>query len=346
MCKGLERAARCSCIPRAVNLYDFDEMILFFKSLVCRADASRQLFSNPLFHLFSFSRVWRVMTLRVGLLQALLLCGICGSLAEDSNLFFEDDAGGGTEVAWDTDLAASPALGDLASVLLPPGVLSASLPSSEDESTSNLFDINDKFGLEPLANSGVDCGFDQGQQSIGAIGRRGKVCPDVTPYKDPRTDTQQPPKTPDKLFPPPGSNPGRVPGISNDPRPRPDYAYPAANSDFDFQFCPAGVNGYRQYAICDSGFEDDRLSDFLGYYSLWYVTRRKYTHITTTKNTVFDRELTLTNQPMSAVESTVFSCFPPHKRWCCEHYDPNQPRPNTGFANFCREMLINEFYWP
>ena len=217
------------------------------------------------------------MTLLVGLLQASLLCGICGSLALDSNLFFGDDAGGGAELAWDTDLAASPALGDSASILLPPGDASASLLLDEDDSTSNLFDMNDDFGSEPLAISGVDCAFDQGQ-SIGGIGRRNNVCPDVTPFKDPTTDTQQPQKTPDKSFPPPGSNPGRIPGRLNDPRPRPDWASPAANSDFDFQFCPSGISGYRQYAICDSGFEEDRINDFLGHYSLWYVTRRKYIH--------------------------------------------------------------------
>lgn len=63
---------------------------------------------------------------------------------------------------------------------------------------------------------------------------------------------EPPPVDPEDWKPPPGSNPGRHSDAPwNDPAPRPSEYRP--NTDFDFQYCPAGVFGFRQYAVCDSG---------------------------------------------------------------------------------------------
>ena len=60
----------------------------------------------------------------------------------------------------------------------------------------------------------------------------------------------------DPNFPPSGSNPGRLnKDPQNDPFPRPD-SY-RRNTDFDFKYCPAGLWGYRKYAVCDSGSDLD-----------------------------------------------------------------------------------------
>lgn len=117
---------------------------------------------------------------------------------------------------------------------------------------------------ELLANSNADC-----EGPVGKIRRRAGMCP---PTKTPPTGVKTPINE-KEVFPPPGSNPKRVVGFQNDPKPRPEWD--VANSAFDFEFCGSSVNGYRDYAICDSGKEKDRMREVGGSYSLWYVTRRK-----------------------------------------------------------------------
>lgn len=128
--------------------------------------------------------------------------------------------------------------------------------------------------LDLTANSPLGCESDQ-ERPIDGIGRRGTTCSDPLLLQEPSTDVQQPLDNPDGLFPPPGSNPGREPGEMNDPKPRPSGVTSVANSDFDFQYCPSGLGGYRLYAVCDSGFESDRQLIGGSYYALYRCTRRK-----------------------------------------------------------------------
>lgn len=251
------------------------------------------------------------MTLLARFLQVLLsLCfGIYGCLA-DEDIFLPSDSGsgplfplentgGGTQLSSSPDSAASVS-DDPASAIFPLGDISTFLLSDVDDSESDLFGTesianspldeltssNEGFQVDDpgsnfdglFANSRASCVSDAGGQFIDRIRRRreGETCINPTVFKDPTTDSDENlPPNPDKIFPPPGSNPGRLPGVWNDPKPRPPTTFRAVNTDFDFEYCPAGMYGYRTYAVCDSGVEKDRVPTGL-FYSLYHVSRCRF----------------------------------------------------------------------
>ena len=231
-------------------------------------------------------------------LRAWLLCAAVGALADDDNNIFLSPDSGLTSFGDGTDLlagidASSPEYENSASSMFSLGDSNAFLPFNEvgsDLFDSDLGDIgspnditssNEEFNLDDgfisglIANSDADCVFNEGQP-IGRMRRRENTCRDPTLFKDPSTDVQKPPANPGGVFPPPGSNPGRLSGPRNDPKPRPEGAFAAANSEFDFEFCPSGTDGYRKYAVCDSGIAGDRFHLGFGIFSLFHCTRSKY----------------------------------------------------------------------
>lgn len=239
------------------------------------------------------------MTPVLRFLQALLCFGICGSLAEE-NIFLSSDSGlsssplddGGTQLSLGFDSASSVSE-DPASAMFPLGDISNFLPLNGDNSEADMFSTgsiadlpldeftssDEGFEIDPGSSSGLlassiaNCVSDGGQ-FIGRIRRRDNSCSAPAEFKKPSTDVQKPPNDPDEVFPPPGSNPGRLSGHVNDPKRRPIYLDQEVNTDFDFEYCPSGISGYRLYAVCDSGLERDR-SHIGPTYTLYHVTRRK-----------------------------------------------------------------------
>lgn len=227
-----------------------------------------------------------------GLLQTWLLVGICGSLAAD-DVFLDPDAdysqfvpldtiGGGTAMALGSESGSLIAdnletdfftQADPVAFLNPDGADSASdLFATIDSSDGFLTD--DASSLDLIANSGAGCMSYEGQP-ISRI-RRDTFCTDPSLLETPSTNEKQPTKDSGTTFPPPGSNPGRLPGKQNDPKPRTGYDGNALNTDEDFQICPSGTNGYRQYAVCDSGIKEDRYwQGYPGIYALYHCSRRK-----------------------------------------------------------------------
>jgi hypothetical protein len=96
--------------------------------------------------------------------------------------------------------------------------------------------------LDPLSLVDSDYCASDGVQTM-AKTRRRNMCPvNTTP----------------KQFPPPYANPGRRDmSPENEPKPRP--ARYVRNTKNDFEACPSGRDGYRMYAVCDSGQESDRI---------------------------------------------------------------------------------------
>lgn len=227
-----------------------------------------------------------------GLLQTLLLIGICGSLAAD-DVFPEPGADYSQFLSLGTvEGGTSIALGSGSDSLTPdnleldfltqmdPAVF---LPSNEVDSALDFFATTDSSddlfpddasSLGLIADSGIGCVSYEGQP-ISRI-RRDNFCTDPSLLKTPPTNENQPAKDSDTTFPPPGSNPGRIPGKSNDPKPRSQYDSNALNIDEDFQICPSGPNGYRKYAVCDSGIERDRYPQGGDYYALYHCSRRTF----------------------------------------------------------------------
>lgn len=116
---------------------------------------------------------------------------------------------------------------------------------------------------------------DRIQLSIGKRARkRGVICPLDKDTGPPAVEQQSPPTTEPTLppieFPSPNSNQdrmnGKTPLLDLNPRP----LRMIQNTDFDYKYCSAGVNGYQLYAVCDSGFDTDRIPNF-GFYSLYHV---------------------------------------------------------------------------
>lgn len=279
--------------------------------------------------------------------------------------------GGGTQLSLGLELASS-VLEDPASGIFSLGDTSVILPSNGDDSGSDLFStegisnlpLDDMFrsSNEGLQISDLDTSFDglltsssgasclsdaDGGQFISRIKRRdvGKSCINSNMLnKGPATDSDVLPPNPGNIFPPPGSNPERIDGRENDPKPRPVWIYPIVNTDLDFKYCPSGINGYRAYAVCDSGFEHDRVRTGTTW-NLSHVTRRKSWVFKEAFLASFCSNAKSTYQNAflggGTVNDMFFECYDPHLRWCCGNYDDDTWGPDNGYATLCKEMLIN-----
>ena len=221
------------------------------------------------------------MVLLVGLSQISLLIGIYASAIADDFLpdLGIDFDGAGSELALGlepTSIASDSVDLDLF-VQTDPG---GSLPSDGEISaldffwTTDLSDglfIDDETNMKLIAGSNVGCVSYEGQAITRT--RRGNVCAEDSLLTKPFTEGS------DLKPPPERSNPNRLPGSINDPKPRPTGdTTTAANTEEDFWICPSGVNGYRQYAVCDSGRDEDRFPGVTGHdWTLWYVSRCRHT---------------------------------------------------------------------
>lgn len=231
------------------------------------------------------------MVLPGGLLHTWLLIGIYGSViaqdvTSDSDLDFSqflpsEIDGSGTELALGLD-PASTISNSLGSDLFaqtnpagPGGETSASDIFSNTDPSGGLF-IDDAPNMDLIAGSGVGCVSYEGQP-ISRI-RRSDFCVDNSLPQNLPAAVQQPTEGSDATFPPIGSHPGRYSGRQNDPKPRvrsaPNEAF---NTDEDFKLCPSGFNGYREYAVCDSGIEADRWRGVTDHdWRLWDVSHRRH----------------------------------------------------------------------
>ena len=258
------------------------------------------------------SFILAAMNLLSGFLQVLFCFGIYGSLA-DENLFLSSDSesgplplentvGGATQLSLGLDSAIS-VIEDPASLIFPLEDISTFSLSNGGDSESDLFSTEPITGLLPddglifsneglrvddsgssspdgllASSSGASCLSDaDGGQFISRIKRRADATSCSNPNvlnKDPSKGSNHLPPNPRNIFPPPGSRPDRLPGSYNDPKPRNPLTYPVLNTDFDFMYCPSGINGFRTYAVCDSGFERYRIPTG-PVYTLIHVTRRK-----------------------------------------------------------------------
>lgn len=228
-----------------------------------------------------------VMVLLGGLLHTWLLLGICRSVIADDpdfSQFFSPEIidGDGTELALGLD-PASITFNSLDSNLFAQtdpadsegGNSALDLFSTTDPS-DELF-IGDTFSPDLIAGSDVGCVSYEGQP-ISRI-RRDNLCVDDSLIGTPAPAAQAPKEGTDATFPPIGSNLERLPGRRNDPKPRRRTDTNAAlNTEEDFKFCPSGVNGYRQYAVCDSGLEQNRHPGVSYHdWSLWDVSHCRCT---------------------------------------------------------------------
>lgn len=233
----------------------------------------------------------------VRFLQAWLLCTSHGHPSPDDDLFLLSNSEldfsiPATIIGDNIDLFADPDILTLADE----NSVSTFLPSSGFDSGSNLFDqsIGESLSLDEIALASGDwsiaddsnfnlmdlvathpsCVSDEGPL-FGGIARRGETCVDITRFQGPSSEVEKPPDTANNVFPPPGSNKKRLPGPENDPKPRPSTE--VANSPFDFEYCGSGFDGWRQYAVCDSGFENDRTLMRYSpiFHALFHCTRRK-----------------------------------------------------------------------
>lgn len=229
------------------------------------------------------------MPLPGSLLRTWLLIGICGSvIANDftsgsnpdfSQFLSSEISEGGTELALNLE-PASITSNSLDSDLFAQTDAGGLLPSDGETSALNIFSptdpdelfIDDAFNTDMIAGSGVGCVSYEGQP-ISRI-RRDNVCVDESLRQSPPAAAQQSIGGSDATFPPIGSHPGRLPGAQNDPKPRVRSQINATdNTEEDFMFCPSSLNGYRQYAVCDSGFDKDRRPGVTNHdWSLWDVT--------------------------------------------------------------------------
>lgn len=127
------------------------------------------------------------------------------------------------------------------------------LPNLPEELETPTENENPGFALDPELDpeldpdllADIDCESYE-EQTVGKA-RRGDMC---------RPVAERP--TRKKSFPPPYSNQNRINWLpENAPKPRP--AKDKKNTRFDFESCPAGLGGYRMYAVCDSGKGIDRV---------------------------------------------------------------------------------------
>lgn len=231
------------------------------------------------------------MFLLGGLLQTWLLVGICGSIAADDFLSDPDTEysqflpagtdGGGANLALGlepTSITSNNLDSDLFAQADPAGLLPSNGENSASDFLSTIDPSNEAFtddasNLGLIAGSDVSCGSSQGPP-ITRI-RRDNVCNDPSLLEKLPTAVEQPMEGSDITFPPPGSNPGRLSGSRNDPKPRPKYDNNVANTEEDFKICPSGLDGYREFAVCDSGLDKDRRDGIGLSYSLWDCTPRK-----------------------------------------------------------------------
>jgi hypothetical protein len=232
-----------------------------------------------------------MMVLLFRVLQTWLILGVCRSLAQGDAFLFSLDPSH-DQFLPDGDVGET-ALHNSASVLdwspyedtwtslMPDNEqdLASELSLDPDSSLSWWNDPIDGIEVDDgsphlFAGSDIDC-VSYEEQSIAKI-RRAELCPAPNILETPPGSIDKPKDEGLTGFPPPGSNPGRLPGPENDPTPRPWDPWAEnspVNSDFDFQFCPSGARGYRNYAVCDSGKPDDRLGPVGNWYDLWDCTR-------------------------------------------------------------------------
>ena len=235
-----------------------------------------------------------MMLLLRSLLRTWLLIEIYGSvIAEEFNSgsdpdfsqFFPSEISGvGTELALNLE-PASITFNSLDSDLFAQTDAGGLLPSDGETSALDIFSPTDPDGLfiddasntDLIAGSAIECVSYEGQPSSRI--RRDNVCVDESLRQSPPTAAQQPIGGSDATFPPIGSNPGRISDAINDPKPRVRSQPNAAdNTEEDFMLCPSGTDGYREYAVCDSGFEEDRWRGVTNYdWRLWDVSHRRHT---------------------------------------------------------------------
>lgn len=198
-----------------------------------------------------------------------------GSGIEYSQFLPPEIDGEGTELALGLDPASIPS-DSLDSDLFVQTDPAGSLPSNGENSALDFFSTSDPSdqlftddasSIDLIAGSNVGCVSYEGQ----AISRtrRDNLCVDDSLLKEPPTAGS------DLTFPPLGSNQNRLPGEINDPKPRPVTDIP--NSEEDHELCPTGQNGYREYAVCDSGREEDRWQYFVYEWALWHCSHRRHT---------------------------------------------------------------------
>jgi hypothetical protein len=170
-----------------------------------------------------------------------------------SLLLFNEDPGSSTQMFQDLeDLLVFPEdyptiYEDPAPIMAFDEVSSVDLPDlptfSEKLETPPLEDELLSWDLDPLSLVDSDYCASDAEQTMTKARRRNNMCPvNTTP----------------KPFPPPYANPGRRDmSPENEPKPRP--ASHVRNTKNDFEACPSGRDGYRMYAVCDSGQESDRI---------------------------------------------------------------------------------------
>lgn len=233
-----------------------------------------------------------VMVLLRGLLCTWILIGIYGSvIAEDFTSVSDPDfsqflpseiTGPGTELALSLEpapIAPSSLNSDLFAQTdlagSDGGNFALDFFSAADRS-DDLFNDN-ASNTNLMAGSGVGCVSYEGQP-FSRI-RRDNFCVDQSSPQNPPAAVQQPIVGSDATFPPTGSHPGRLSGKQNDPKPRVrSRPNEADNTEEDFMFCPSGIDGYRDFAVCDSGLEKDRKRGVTDHdWSLWDVTHCEHT---------------------------------------------------------------------
>ena len=233
-----------------------------------------------------------VMVLLRSLLRTWLLIGIYGSvIAQDFTSVSDPDVsqflpseitGAGTELALSLEpapITPSSLNSDFFAQTDPAGSdgggsaldLSPAADPSDDLFNDNASNTN------LMAGSGVGCVSYEGQPFSRV--RRDNFCVDPSLPQNPPAAVQQPTVGSDGTFPPIGSHPGRRSGEQNDPKPRVrSQPNEADNTEEDFMLCPSGNNGYREYAVCDSGLERDRWPGVTDRdWNLWDVTHCKHT---------------------------------------------------------------------
>lgn len=290
------------------------------------------------------------MVLLVGLLCTSLAIGICASavaddflpdpVAEDSQFVLPEIDGPGSALALALELEPEPAS-------IPPDNLDldwlaqmvsvGSLSSTGENSALDFFSPTNPSGeifTEDASNTQLIAAPEAGcvsyeGQALARI-RRGNFCVDDSSLDAPSTGGS------DTTFPPAGSNPNRIPGSIHDPKPRPTGgATDIPNTKEDFALCGSGVNGYRLYAVCDSGRDQDRRPGST--YHDWSLTHCSRCRDISSSSLLWHERLM-----MVIVLNPILECYPPHKRWCCTFYADYVTL--GGFGAFCEEILLNPFY--
>lgn len=259
--------------------------------------SSKALRLNGFIMWFFVRRCSPFLCVAFSLIHALFSFASATESADDWSLF-DNNSGSPSLFEEDTELAFEPLrISDDTTPSLFDDKFTSDL--FNDEFTSGLFSDESNLGLRlgevDSSASITSTDFDQNwladadpefkcisltDQFISKRRRADNICtPDTTPMdQEPSKNTDPPSQIPgsDAQFPPPGSNPGRHNDQpENDPSPRPAKYRP--NTNFDFQYCPSGLLGYRMYAVCDSGSEQDRyynrISDLT---TLVYCTPRMF----------------------------------------------------------------------